>query len=277
MVLFSLSPALAVIAKMLGMSESLAGITLLAFGNGSPDIFASLAHIGGDSELMYAELIGAAAFVTAFIAGIIVLVRPFKLIRRNHIRDVAFFLTAIVIIDGFMNDGVYTLWEGIVTVMIYVAYLVFVLFEHIKIKRKVKQVRSSISEHVQMGIVTPPEVLRAVDVLEKTTEISIFDRRDSSIVLDEEVSRVFEEGINRTPNEGFWKDLALSVIPIDMIDWKNASRLGQLLLVLKVSRNFLIIFAKLIELHFRRRSCSFCCSSFPSSTSAKSCTGGRKP
>jgi sodium/potassium/calcium exchanger 6 len=29
------------IARMLGMSESLAGVTLLAFGNGSPDVFST--------------------------------------------------------------------------------------------------------------------------------------------------------------------------------------------------------------------------------------------
>ena len=38
-----LSPALERITLRLGLSESLAGVTLLAFGNGAPDVFTSIA------------------------------------------------------------------------------------------------------------------------------------------------------------------------------------------------------------------------------------------
>ena len=37
-----LSPILASISKHLKISQSLAGVTLLAFGNGAPDVFSSL-------------------------------------------------------------------------------------------------------------------------------------------------------------------------------------------------------------------------------------------
>ncbi len=37
-----LSPVLATISKHLKLSQSLAGVTLLAFGNGAPDVFASI-------------------------------------------------------------------------------------------------------------------------------------------------------------------------------------------------------------------------------------------
>jgi sodium/potassium/calcium exchanger 6 len=37
-----LSPALEYLTLKFGISESLAGVTLLAFGNGAPDVFSSL-------------------------------------------------------------------------------------------------------------------------------------------------------------------------------------------------------------------------------------------
>jgi sodium/potassium/calcium exchanger 6 len=44
---------------VLGLSENLAGVTVLAFGNGSPDIFTSLVGAPrGRSELVFGELIG---------------------------------------------------------------------------------------------------------------------------------------------------------------------------------------------------------------------------
>lgn len=101
---------------MLKMSENLAGVTLLAFGNGSPDIFASLANTGGDTELMYCELIGAAAFVTGFIAGVIILIRPFKVVGRNYVRDSLFFVFSVLMIDRQIHDQRFSLLEGFGTV-----------------------------------------------------------------------------------------------------------------------------------------------------------------
>lgn len=54
----SFCPALSVLSEVMGLSENIAGVTILAFGNGSPDIFTALANYDGDSELIYAELLG---------------------------------------------------------------------------------------------------------------------------------------------------------------------------------------------------------------------------
>lgn len=42
----------------MGLNENLAGVTILAFGNGAPDIFTAVANYQGDSEIIYAELLG---------------------------------------------------------------------------------------------------------------------------------------------------------------------------------------------------------------------------
>ena len=54
----SFCPALAVLAEVMGLSQNLAGVTILAFGNGSPDIFAALANYNGDTEMLISELLG---------------------------------------------------------------------------------------------------------------------------------------------------------------------------------------------------------------------------
>jgi solute carrier family 24 (sodium/potassium/calcium exchanger), member 6 len=41
-----LSPSLEYITVKFGLSDSLAGVTLLAFGNGAPDVFSSIASVG---------------------------------------------------------------------------------------------------------------------------------------------------------------------------------------------------------------------------------------
>lgn len=56
-------PNLSTIAASLGLNESTAGVTFLAFGNGSPDVFSTFAAMkGGTFGLAIGELIGAASF-----------------------------------------------------------------------------------------------------------------------------------------------------------------------------------------------------------------------
>ncbi|KAA8576829.1 hypothetical protein EYC84_006876 [Monilinia fructicola] len=78
---------LSTIASILGMSESMAGVTFLAFGNGSPDVFSTFAAMGSHSgSLAVGELIGAAGFITAVVAGSMALVREFKVGKKTFVR-----------------------------------------------------------------------------------------------------------------------------------------------------------------------------------------------
>jgi sodium/potassium/calcium exchanger 6 len=119
------------IARMLGMSESLAGVTLLAFGNGSPDVFSTFAAFRTHAaSLAVGELIGAACFITAVVSGSMALIRPFQVARKSFVRDVGFFLVAATFSLGFIIDGKLHLWEAISMVAFYLFYVVFVVSWH---------------------------------------------------------------------------------------------------------------------------------------------------
>ena len=122
---------LSTIAGILGMSESMAGVTFLAFGNGSPDVFSTFAAMSTHSgSLAVGELVGAAGFITAVVAGSMALVRPFKVARKSFVRDVGFFIVAASFSMVFLADGHLHLWECIVMVAFYLFYVGFVLAWH---------------------------------------------------------------------------------------------------------------------------------------------------
>ncbi len=76
---FYLSSALARIAKMLHMSENLAGVTLLALGNGAPDVFSTLAASNSPSQgiaMALATLIGSGFFVGCAVYALVILSSP---------------------------------------------------------------------------------------------------------------------------------------------------------------------------------------------------------
>lgn len=116
---------------MLGMSESLAGVTLLAFGNGSPDVFSTFAAFRTHAaSLAVGELIGAACFITAVVSGSMAIIRPFQVARKSFVRDVCFFLVAAAFSMGFIVDGKLHLWESLLMVGFYLFYVAFVVGWH---------------------------------------------------------------------------------------------------------------------------------------------------
>jgi sodium/potassium/calcium exchanger 6 len=122
---------LSTIATILGMSESMAGVTFLAFGNGSPDVFSTFAAFStNSSSLAIGELFGAAGFITAVVAGSMALVRPFRVARKAFVRDVGFFTVAAAFSLSFLWDGKLHLWECVTMVLFYVFYVAFVVVWH---------------------------------------------------------------------------------------------------------------------------------------------------
>jgi len=122
---------LSTIASILGMSESLTGVTFLAFGNGSPDVFSTFAAMSSNSgSLAVGELMGAAGFISAVVAGSMALVAPFQVARKSFVRDVGFFAVAASFSLVFLADGSLKLWECATMIAFYVFYVIFVVTWH---------------------------------------------------------------------------------------------------------------------------------------------------
>lgn len=118
----------------------MAGVTFLAFGNGSPDVFSTFAAMSTHSgSLAVGELIGAAGFITAVVAGSMALVRPFKVARKSFVRDVSFFIVAASFSMVFLADGSLHLWECATMVGFYLFYVVFVVIWHWWLGRRRRQ------------------------------------------------------------------------------------------------------------------------------------------
>ncbi|WVF67966.1 hypothetical protein IAT40_002728 [Kwoniella sp. CBS 6097] len=117
-------PNLSTIASYLGLNESTAGVTFLAFGNGSPDVFSTFSAMkGGTFGLAVGELIGAATFITSIVVGSIAFIRPFHVPRHAFLRDVLFFTAAVIVLMVVLRDGHLSLWESSGMVALYLAYV----------------------------------------------------------------------------------------------------------------------------------------------------------
>ncbi|CAE6516023.1 unnamed protein product [Rhizoctonia solani] len=121
-------PNLATIASTLGLNENVAGVTFLAFGNGSPDLFSTFSAMRADSgSLAIGELLGAASFIVSVVAGSMPLVRPFRVNPGSFVRDVGFFTLSVACILGILIDGEIHAWEALAMVGLYLVYVCVVV------------------------------------------------------------------------------------------------------------------------------------------------------
>ncbi|XP_077995463.1 mitochondrial sodium/calcium exchanger protein-like [Glandiceps talaboti] len=124
-------PALTVISHTLKLSQNIAGVTFLAFGNGAPDIFSAIAAItgakNGDAGLAIGALFGAGIFVTTVVVGAIALAKPFKAAERPFLRDCIFYLGAAYWTFVILRHGEISTGEAIGFIGLYVFYVIVVL------------------------------------------------------------------------------------------------------------------------------------------------------
>ncbi|WKX99911.1 hypothetical protein Q1695_014632 [Nippostrongylus brasiliensis] len=178
------SPSVSSIVAHLKISESIAGVTFMAFGNGAPDIFGSIASVLSSPKpkagLALGELFGAGTFVTTVVTATIILVKPFKIDIFSTLRDILFYLVAIgwILFVFLHSDQVY-IWEPAGFLGLYLIYLLTVIVGHHLHRRKRKQQKRENSMKNKLNGITSrqgsifpviPEVHIISDAVEKIQE-----------------------------------------------------------------------------------------------------------
>ncbi|KAJ3159191.1 hypothetical protein HK101_001114, partial [Irineochytrium annulatum] len=131
-------PNLASISKMLRMSETVAGVTLAALGNGAPDIFSTFSAMrAGAAGLAIGELLGAALFITLVVVGVVSLVATSTTLpSRPFTRDMVCLIATVCIILYVIFDGKVTFGESVTLIFFYVAYVLTVVVGNLIYRRR---------------------------------------------------------------------------------------------------------------------------------------------
>ncbi|GMT23220.1 hypothetical protein PFISCL1PPCAC_14517, partial [Pristionchus fissidentatus] len=123
-----LCPNVSTIVSKLNISENMAGVTFMAFGNGAPDVFSSLASVVSSpmprADLALGTLLGGTMFVTLLVTSAIVVTRPFKAAKWSALRDLGFSIVTIgLILFFFLYSDEVQLWMPLTFLGIYLIYV----------------------------------------------------------------------------------------------------------------------------------------------------------
>ncbi|KAJ7976444.1 Cation calcium exchanger [Quillaja saponaria] len=124
-------PSLENLSKLLKLSPTIAGVTLLSLGNGANDVFASIVSFTGTGtrEIGFYTVVGGASFVSCVVVGIIstsVRHRRTQISKAALIRDVSFYLLVLLCLIVILVIGKINVLGAIGFTLIYVVYVIIV-------------------------------------------------------------------------------------------------------------------------------------------------------
>ncbi|KAD7478382.1 hypothetical protein R6Q59_007842 [Mikania micrantha] len=134
----------------LNLSPSMGAVTLLALGNGAPDVFASISAVaGGNARTGFGAILSAGTFVSALVVGFVAIyAAPFAVSPAPFIRDVLFYLTAALFMFYVYLSAEIFLWQAIGFVAFYLFFVGFVFWMDLGMDTGGKSKRGGADDHI---------------------------------------------------------------------------------------------------------------------------------
>jgi len=110
-------------------------LTILALGNGAPDVSSTFAAVTSNTfNIAIGELLGAGLFVTTVVVAAVSFASEAFLDRKSFLRDAIFYLFGVVGVIIIVHDGVVHLFESIIFLGYYFTYVEYSnAIHHIKL------------------------------------------------------------------------------------------------------------------------------------------------
>ena len=117
------------IAQLMGISEAVIGLTIVAVGTSMPELATSVvAAIKGENDIAIANVVGSNIFNILAILGVAPLIAPIKSAGISMI-DMYTMLGISILLIAFMKQRKINRWMGAIFLVIYTAYTVWLFFK----------------------------------------------------------------------------------------------------------------------------------------------------
>ena len=112
------------IARRLGISQMVIGLTVVAIGTSTPELAVSiLAAVGGETDVAIGNIVGSNIANLGLILGLTALVRAIPVRRDTLTKDIPVMIAAAIAAAAFARDGWIGRGDGMLLLIATVAYL----------------------------------------------------------------------------------------------------------------------------------------------------------
>ena len=116
------------IAKIAGLSDRFIGLTVVALGTSLPELFTSVsAAIKKNADIAIGNIVGSNIFNILFIVGLTAVITPVTFESGFIIDTVIAFVAAIMLLLFSLKGSMLRRWGGIVMLLSYAGYFVYIL------------------------------------------------------------------------------------------------------------------------------------------------------
>ncbi|KAL0359742.1 UNVERIFIED_CONTAM: Cation/calcium exchanger 1 [Sesamum angustifolium] len=151
-------PSVESLSRVMELSPTIAGTTLLPLGNGANDVFSSVISFtrAGDADVGLNSVLGGAFFISCFVVGIVsisISSRGIRVDKNSFIRDVLFFVLVLCCLLVIVAYGKINLWFALCFLAVYFLYIAVVSVMHMFChKEELVVVSSVLDEFGAVGI-----------------------------------------------------------------------------------------------------------------------------
>lgn len=134
------------LARKLGISAAIVGLTIVAMGTSAPEaavsitagVQASFFGVTGAADMAVGNIIGSNLFNLLFILGVCMMIKPIPTSLCSLKRDFPWAIGSTLLFIPMIMDGKLVLAEGIVLVTLFVAYIGWMIYQSIKNRQVVE-------------------------------------------------------------------------------------------------------------------------------------------
>lgn len=121
------------VARRLNMPELIIGLTIVAFGTSMPELCVSMASaLNGTADMAVGNVVGSNVFNALLIVGVCAMIQPMAVSVGTIRRDLPFAFVATLLLIYTLVDGTLSTVEGIVMLVLFVAYIIYTMRRSVK-------------------------------------------------------------------------------------------------------------------------------------------------
>lgn len=117
-----------VIAKTLGMSDELVGLTILSVGTSLPELVTSIvAAVKKENDIAIGNVVGASIYNVVFILGVSSIITPLSVNPQTLVDMIVLLFTGLLLLGFALTSKKLNRWQGAILIGVYAVYLTFII------------------------------------------------------------------------------------------------------------------------------------------------------